>query len=92
MKAARMTAPMRNRRTLTVLLAFVLVATITAGCGQKPGVNELYAGPVGASGGGTGLAGEAADGSGLPGSAEVPGAAGRWDRWRGWWRQCWWPR
>jgi len=70
-----MTAPMRSRRTLTVLLAFVLVATITAGCGQKPGVNELYAGPVGASGGGTGLAGEAADGSGLPGAAEVPGAA-----------------
>ena len=65
-----------NGRTLTGLLAFVLAASITAGCGQKPGVNELYAGPLGAAGGGTGLAGVAGDGSALPGAADVPGAAG----------------
>lgn len=67
---------MKNSKTLTGLVAFVLAASITAGCGQKPGVNELYAGPVGAVGGGTGLAGVAGDGSGLPGAADVPGAAG----------------
>ena len=67
---------MRNSRILTGLIAFVLAAAITAGCGQKPGVNELYAGPVGASGGGTGLAGVAGDGSGLPGDTDVPGAGG----------------
>ena len=69
-------APIKNSRILTGLVAFVLAAAITAGCGQKPGVNEMYAGPVGASGGGTGLAGVAGDGSGLPGAADVPGSGG----------------
>ena len=57
------------------MVAFLTAAALTAGCGQKPGVNELYAGPVGAAGGGTGVgSGLSADGSPLPGGPDVPGA------------------
>lgn len=69
---------MTTTRTRTGVVVFLTAAALTAGCGQKPGVNELYAGPVGAGGGGAGVAGTGAvgDGSGLPGATDGPGAEG----------------
>ena len=66
---------MRSAQLRTGVVAFLVAAALTAGCGQKPGVNELYAGQVGA-GGAQGLAAPGADGSGLPGATDVPGAGG----------------
>ena len=66
-----------TRRAQAVLLAFALAATVTAGCGQKPGVNQLYAGQAGQQvAGSDGLGGPAATGDGLGGAAPGGGADG----------------
>ncbi len=53
--------------------AFAVAMLITAGCGQKAGVNQMYAGPgqQGAQAGG--LAGGSGDGLGAPGSGKNGG-------------------
>lgn len=56
-------------------IATALACTVVAGCGQKPGVGQLYAGPGLGVGTGTGAVGE----NGLPLGEGVPGAPGSTD-------------
>jgi branched-chain amino acid transport system substrate-binding protein len=61
-----------TRRLQAGLLTFAVAATLTAGCGQKPGVNQVYAGQPGQPVAGVGGLDVTAGGDGL--GAPAPGA------------------
>jgi len=71
---------MRTARTKALLAALTTAALLTAGCGQKPGVSEMYAGGAAAPGGQAGMV--AGDAMGAPAAGagaaigSAPGASG----------------
>ena len=71
---------MRTARTKALLAALTTAALLTAGCGQKPGVAEMYAGGAAVPGGQAGMV--AGDAMGAPAAGagaaigSAPGASG----------------
>jgi branched-chain amino acid transport system substrate-binding protein len=68
---------MRGTRTKGLAVALATAALLTAACGQKPGVAEMYVGGPAAGTTGAGAGAAAADGLGAPaaGASAGPGAA-----------------